>query len=190
MFLKDIAIIEYSLPVKMRDDVKSNYQSRWLNVSGLMPNNKFVLSENVNSLDANKALKAESNCILLKRISPTFVNVYEGKDDVCLGTNIIKIKVSDKYDAHYVGLIIEQNLKFLNNQANNGTRMCAMVRESLECIEIPSRPLAEQKKIGLLQKLFWEQKDLLEQLIEKQELKCNTIKGLIIDKVGGKQNGN
>ena len=47
-----------------------------------------------------------------------------------------------------------------------------------------------QKKIGLLQKLFWEQKDLLEQLIEKQELKCNTIKGLIIDKVGGKQNGN
>lgn len=186
MLLKDIARFDYSLPVKSNN---KESLSRWLNVFGLLQNNEYEFTENLNSFDKDKALKTNYNCLLLKRISPTFVNVYDLDEDVCLGNNIIKINVLNDYDVYYVSLIIESNLSLLNNQANNGTRMSAINRESLGNIEIPDIPLSEQQKIGIFQKLSFQQCHLVKQLNDKIELKTNIIKGLMFDTIGGNKNG-
>ena len=183
MQLKDVAEIQYSIPVATKK--KEIVNGRWLNGSGLLENNQTITIDTSYEYDFKSVIQASKEDLLLKRVSPTYVNVYEYEHAANIGTNIIRIRVKEWCDPYFIMLIIESHLKAINEKANNGTRLSAVNRELLGSIEIPNIHLIRQKQIGKWLKLRYKSLALQKELNEKIELKNKLIEKQILLKLKG-----
>ena len=185
MQLKDVAEIQYSIPVATKK--KEIVNGRWLNGSGLLENNQTITIDTSYEYDFKSVLQVSQDDLLLKRISPTFVNIYEDIQSAYIGTNIIRIRVKEEYDPYFVMLVLENHLKELNEKSNNGTRISAINRESLEGVEIPNVEIKQQKRIGNWIKLKYKSMALQQELHNKIELKNKLIEKQILLKIKGEK---
>ena len=183
MQLKDVAEIQYSIPVATKK--KEIVNGRWLNGSGLLENNQTITIDTSYEYDFKSVLQVSQDDLLLKRISPTFVNIYEDIQSAYIGTNIIRIRVKEEYDPYFVMLVLENHLKELNEKSNNGTRISAINREALEGVEIPNVEIKQQKRIGNWIKLKYKSMALQQELHNKIELKNKLIEKQILLKIKG-----
>lgn len=183
MQLKDIAEIQFSIPIATKK--KEDICGKWLNGSGLLENNQINTVETLYKYDLKSVIQVLQEDLLLKRISPTFVNIYEDIQSAYIGTNIIRIRVKEEYDPYFVMFVLENHLKELNEKSNNGTRISAINREALEGVEIPNVEIKQQKRIGNLIKLKYKSMALQQELHNKIALKNKLIEKQILLKLKG-----
>jgi len=182
MLLKDVAEIEYSLPVS---SLESRIKGNWLNCSGLLQSNSFELVKLENKFKEKTVIIAEKGDLLLKRISPTYVNVYEENDMVYLGANIIRIRLKKQINPCFIAMVIESKLSDINQSSNKGTALHAINRAALENIELPNIDIEKQFKIGEVYRLSNNKARLITQLLEKEQLKSKTLKNKLMSNLGG-----
>lgn len=182
MLLKDIASIEFSLPVA---DSGNAVYGKWLNGSCLLQANIIETIEATNSFKEKTIIKASRNDLLLKRVSPIYVNVYESEEDVYLGGNIIRIRPNNGVNPYFVAMIIENCLPEINNSSNKGTALHAINRQVLENIQLPDIDKESQFKYGEIYRLSNNKEQLIKQLLEKEQLKSKTLKNKVMSKIGG-----
>lgn len=183
MQLKDVAEIQFSIPIATKK--KEDICGKWLNGSGLLENNRINTVETLYEYDFKSVIQVSKEDLLLKRVSPTYVNVYEDEQSAYIGTNIIRIRVKECCDPYFIMLIIGNHLKVINEKANNGTRLSAVNRELLGSIEIPNVQLIRQKQIGNWVKLKYKSLALQKELNEKIELKNKLIEKQILLNIKG-----
>lgn len=185
MLLKDCCEILYSLPVR----ALNQSENIWLSSADMKENNVIDIHKSYGYFDTNSCLRVRKNDILLKRINPTFVNVYDTGQEAYLGNNLLIIR-SKKFDVYYLAYIIEQNLTKLNDLANSAKiRLNAVNRELIGTIDIPDIQLEQQTKIGEVWRLGRDKQKLLEQLQQKEKQKRLFGENKIFEKLGGNKNG-
>ena len=182
MLLKEVAEIEYSLPVS---SLESLIKGNWLNCAGLLQSNMIESVVSENRFKEKTIIMAEKNDLLLKRISPTYINVYESNKGVYLGTNIIRIRLNENINPYFIAMVIEGQLSDINQASNKGTALHAINRVVLENIELPNVDIEKQFKIGELYRLSNNKEKLIKQLLEKEQLKSKTLKNKLMSKLGG-----
>ena len=182
MLLKDVAKIEYSLPVTNSGSLISG---KWLTLSGLLQSNTFEIVDVENKFKEKTVITAEKNDLLLKRISPTYVNIYGEDTPVYLGTNIIRIRLNKNINPYFMAMVIESRLSDINQASNKGTAIHAINRIALENIELPNVDEEKQFKLGEVYRLLNKKDELAKQLIDKELLKTKTLKIKLMSNLGG-----
>lgn len=183
MLLKEIAEIYFSLPNKILESTKNT----WVTVASLLEHNVIVPVKEKTNFDAESSVKIMPNDIVIKRISPSYINVYEGGDEVLAGPNLIVIRV--KHNPCFVAYMLNQNLSYINNMANSGARFNAVNRSIIENIEIPDLPKLTQKLIGSVWMLNNKKQLLIEDLAKKEKQKKELIEKNIFKQIGERNNG-
>lgn len=183
MLLKEIAEIYFSLPNKILESAENT----WVTVASLLEHNVIVPLKEKTNFDAESSVIIMPNDILIKRISPNYINVYEGVDKVLAGPNLIVIRV--KQNPCFVAYMLNQSLSYINNMANSGARFNAVNRNIIENIDIPDLPELSQKLIGSVWMLNNKKQLLIEDLAKKEKLKKELIEKNIFKQIGERNNG-
>ena len=178
MLLKEIAEIYFSLPNK----VLASTENTWVTVASLLENNVIVPVKEKTNFDAESSVKILPNNIVIKRISPSYINVYNSTREVFAGPNLIVVRTNR--NANYIAYCLSQRLNDINNMANNGARFSAINRTLIESIDIPDLPERTENIIGNVWMLNNKKQKLIEDLGKKVKLKKELIEKNIFKQIG------
>ena len=172
--LKEIANIHFP---ELRKDIEGDL-IKTISPAGLQEDNFIeIKEERIKKESFRKTQPLSVNDIIVKRISPAFVNIIEGlQEETYLINNLIGIQVTgEKYYPPYIAFTIEQQLERLNEEAPKGGIYTAINRQALEEVIIYDIPIQEQKKIGGLWLLQNKRNQLLKKLLEKEKIKSKIV---------------
>lgn len=174
--LKDVAKIKFCLANK----VLADREYKILTPINLLDNNiieSIVLSDKVQADDDTKVCSGD---IIVKRISPSFVNYIDKIDsDVYASGNLIIISAIS-VDSKYLAYVLNQEVPKII-QSLSGARIPAIGRDDLEKIQIPILPIEKQISIGNLWQKSIEIYKLKNRLNELELSKIKGELGAIID---------
>lgn len=143
--LSDVANVKMSLS---NTAIKDNMPKKMITASNLLANNEFTIDE-FSLIKANEEMHILDNCILIKRVSPMYVNYFnKTMSDVYVGNNLIMI-IPDKVDGKFLASYLNKNIKKLVNNSSIGN-IPTIGRKDVENFMIPDIPMEQQKKIGTL----------------------------------------
>ncbi|MCT4563526.1 MAG: restriction endonuclease subunit S [Maledivibacter sp.] len=125
---------------------------------------------------SDKAL-LEQGDILIKRLSPSYVNVFHSQTEkVYVTSNILIVRPQKGINSHYIASILEmQGISKLNHFSRKGTTIQSVSKKELGEISIPVISLELQEKYGELRRLNNNKRMLIREL-EEQEKKL--LKGV------------
>lgn len=170
MFLQEIAEIKFAFPEKGQGT--SLCDAFWITAGSLRPNNEIldIKCDSIFIPDYNLLLQNDD--IVIKRISPQFVNFISGiNDKYYASSNLIIIRAKNGCFAKYLAYVLETNIEKLYQDAV-GSVMPAIGRKGICELEIGSMPpFDKQKAIGELWWLIKEKDKLIEKLYEKETIK-------------------
>lgn len=186
--LKDVADIKFCLTGNQKE--KSETQIKWLTSPNLTEDNTvdgFTVDDRYIADESVRILKGD---IVIKRISPSYVNYIDRiDDDIYAGNNLILIKQRDDVDSKYLAYILNDNIKKIAD-ASIGATIPAIGRAELEGLNIPLLPLDKQVTLGALWYSNIELKKLRRRLTELEGIKTKYyIDNYLRNHIGGKENG-
>lgn len=169
MYLNDVADIKFVFPEKAQET--SVCDAFWVTASCLQANNEIVDIKSDSTFIPDDNLLLRNDDIVIKRISPQFVNlVSDVNGDWYAASNLIIIKANNGYSAKYLAYVLETNIEKLYQDAV-GSVMPAIGRKGIFEFDIGSPPpLIKQEIIGELWWLLKEKKKLTEKLYEKETI--------------------
>ena len=177
--LKDVAEIRFCLAPRTVADK----QHKVLTPIKLLQNNVidgFVLD---NKIRADSTTKINCDDIIIKRISPSFVNYVEFiEDDVYAAGNLI-IVTATEVDAKFLACILNTEILQIT-QSQTGSKIPSVGRSDLEEIQVPILPMNKQKAIGELWQKSITLYKLKSRLNELELAKTQGMLGKMLD--GGK----
>lgn len=169
--LKDIAKIKFCLAQRGVSDQK--YKT--LTPIKLLDNNVidgFIYDDKVRADDDTKICSGD---IIIKRISPSFVNYIDKIDDDIYASGNLIIISAISVDPKYLAYILNQEIPKIT-QSLSGAKIPAIGRSNLEEIQVPILPIEKQKVIGEL----WQKSIELYKLKNKlNELELSKIKSIL-----------
>lgn len=143
--LSDIATVKMSLS---NTAIKDNIPKKMIAASNLLANNEFTIDE-VSLIKANEEMCVLNNCILIKRVSPIYVNYFDQTmPDVYVGNNLIMI-IPEKVDGKFLASYLNKNIEKLVKNSSIGN-IPTIGRKDVENFIIPDIPMEQQIKIGSL----------------------------------------
>ena len=132
----------------------------------------------------------QNNDIVIKRITPTFVNYVECvQKEIYCGNNLIVVSPNESIDAKYLAMILNEQIRSFSESSSVGAVMKSVSKTDLEKIEIPFPDIETQKAIGLLWYNGIELKKKRTRLAELESIKMNYTINKAIKMLGGKKNG-
>lgn len=132
----------------------------------------------------------QSDDIVIKRITPTFVNYIECvKEEIYCGNNLIIVSPDKSVDAKYLAMILNEKIAGLSKESSVGAVMKSVSKADLSKIEISLPDIDIQKKLGFLWYNGIELKKKKSRLAELENIKINQILKKAINMFGGKENG-
>lgn len=179
--LKDIAEIRFCLTQK----VASGQEHKTLTPIKLLENNviqSFVLDDKVRADDTTKVSNGD---IVVKRISPSFVNYIDQLDDDVYASGNLIIITATSVEPKYLAFILNESIQRIT-QSLSGAKIPAIGRSDLEEIQVPILSKEKQKAIGELWQKNIEIYKLKKRLNELELAKAESILHRAIN--GGKQN--
>ena len=169
--LKEIAKIKFCLAQR----VVSEQKHKTLTPMKLLDNNVidgFVFDDKVRADDDTKICNGD---IIIKRISPSFVNYIDKIDDDIYASGNLIIISAISVDPKYLAYILNQEIPKIT-QSLSGAKIPAVGRSDLEEIQVPILPIQKQKTIGEL----WKKSIELYKLENKlNELELSKIKSIL-----------
>lgn len=186
--LKDVAEIKFCLANASKQ--KSVIELKWLTPANLSDDNVingFTLDDRYN---ADESVRVGKEDIVVKRISPSFVNYIDViEDGIYASNNLILIKAKEDVSAKYLSYIINDNIKKIAD-ASLGATIPAIGRAELENFTIPLLPLEKQVALGEIWYNNIKLKKLKNRLVELEEIKNKyTIENYMRMQIGGKEIG-
>lgn len=188
MKLGDCAKISFCSITPSRSKLQTN-SSHWLVCANFLADNKIDNNPTVNNCVPDNEWLLHKHDIVIKRITPTFVNYVDFEPyEIYCGNNLIIVTPNETIDAKYLSKILNDKIKELSKESSVGAVMNSISRSSLESLEIP---ILDKRSMQLVGELWYKSVELKKKkirLIELEHLRTNLIIKKIIHISGGTNN--
>ena len=164
--------------------------SKWFVCSNFLVDNKVVKEPTVNNVVPDSDWLLHRHDIVIKRITPTFVNYIDFEpQEIYGGNNLIIITPHSKIDAKYLAMILNDKIDELSKESSVGAVMKSISRNILEQLDIPMIDEHKRRIVGELWYKGIELKKKKNKLIELENTRTNHLLKRIIQISGGTNNG-
>lgn len=187
VFLKDVAEIKFCIVGTVKGKNQSE-KTKWLTAANLLNDNIITKVLEEDKYKKDEALQVFKDDIVIKRISPTYIN-YVNNDlpDTYAYNNLIIVRPKD-INEKYLASVLSYEIQELSINASVGAVMPSIGRTELEGLKIPICSSKEQVLIGEIWFKSIEKKKMLRWLAELQNTReIYLINKFIKNNIGGKQ---
>lgn len=162
----------------------------WLQCANFLRNNTVTCDATVTNYVPDDELLIKKDDIVVKRISPMFVNYIDYiPDKMYAGNNLIVITPKQEVYAKYLAMLLNERIESLSESSSVGAVMKSVSRQHLEEIELPILPYEKQVLIGDLWYSGIELEKMRTRLAELESQKRNYQIKKYVETFGGKYNG-
>lgn len=186
--LSDIADIKFCI---VNSSKEAAADSKWIMAANLLCDNIILGKFEENKAKHDESLRVQKNDIIIKRISPSYINFIDDKLDNIYAYNNLIIVRPKAVDAKYLAYYFSRKIKDFSENISVGAVMPSIGRPELESFKIPILPVNEQKAIGELWYQGIEKKKMLLQLAKLENEKELYLLNKYVDKkMGGSKHDN
>jgi len=179
--LKEIATINFGILETSSIPEKDCKGIQWITTANLLPNNKIAKYEQNLSFKPSESLSVKSNDILIRRISPSYVNYLPETAPNCyVANNLIIVRATERVNSKYLAYYLGKNLTEIIKKAAKGTTLPTLARQDLAEFEIILPDRQKQDLLGELWFLEIEKIKLQEQLNNLEHKKLHYLLNMCI----------
>lgn len=187
--LKDVADINFCTITPSRSKPSAT-PTNWLLCANFLADNQIDGDATTNYVLPDENWLLHKGDIVIKRITPTFVNYVDAIDmNTYCGNNLIIVTPSRTVDGRYLAMILNEQIRSFSKESSVGAVMKSISKSDLEAMSIPYPDTKIQKKIGLLWYNGIELKKKRTRLAELENITMNYSINKAIKMLGGKENG-
>ena len=162
----------------------------WLQCANFSRNNTVTCDATVTNYVPDDELLIKKDDIVVKRISPMFVNYIDYiPDEMYAGNNLIVITPKQEVYSKYLAMLLNERIESLSESSSVGAVMKSVSRQHLEEIELPILPYEKQVLIGDLWYSSIELEKMRTRLAELESKKRNYQIKKYVETFGGKYDG-
>ena len=162
----------------------------WLQCANFLRNNTVTCDATTTNYVPDDELLIKKDDIVVKRISPMFVNYIDYiPDEMYAGNNLIVITPKQEVYSKYLAMLLNERIESLSESSSVGAVMKSVSRQHLEEIELPILPYEKQVLIGDLWYSGIELEKMRTRLAELESQKRNYQIKKYVETFGGKYNG-
>ena len=189
MKLGDCAKIKFCSLTPSRSK-QQNTPSKWFVCSNFLADNEVANDPTVNYVVPDDERILRKDDIVVKRITPTFVNyIYFEPDEIYCGNNLIIVSPVLREDGKYLAMFLNQKIGELSRESSIGAVMKSISRNDLESLEVPYPDKTKRQMIGELWYKGIELKKYRIRLAELENLHTNYLIEKSIHTSGGRNHG-
>lgn len=188
--LSELATIKFCSITPSRSKMQED-STKWLVCANFLANNEVENIPIVNNVIPEEEWRLNQNDIVIKRITPTYVNYidYAPKKIYC-GNNLIIVTPNEAIDAKYLAMILNNKIGELSQESSVGAVMKSVSRKDIEAVKVPLPDIEKQRLIGELWYNGIELKKKRNRLAELENIRNNfLIQRMINNESGGITNG-
>ena len=181
--LRELATIKFCSITPSRSKMQED-STKWLVAFSIpdesclhfLANNEVENIPIVNNVIPEEEWRLNQNDIVIKRITPTYVNYidYAPKKIYC-GNNLIIVTPNEAIDAKYLAMILNNKIGELSQESSVGAVMKSVSRKDIEALEIPLPDIGKQRLIGELWYKGIELKKKRTRLAELEYIRTNYL---------------
>lgn len=187
--LADVAEIKFCVVSPGRTKLQDT-PTQWLACANFLRNNTIVYDTTETYYAPDKELLIQKNDIVVKRITPTFVNyVYYMPSEIYAGNNLIVITPKQEVYSKYLAMVLNEKIETLSESSSVGAVMKSVSRQHLEDVMIPLLPYEKQILVGDLWYNGIELVKMRTRLAELESIKHNYQIKKYVETFGGIKNG-
>lgn len=162
----------------------------WLQCANFLRNNTIIYDATATNYVPDSELLIKKDDIVVKRISPMFVNYIDYiPDEMYAGNNLIVITPKQKVYSKYLAMLLNERIESLSESSSVGAVMKSVSRQHLEEVDLPMLPYEKQVLVGDLWYSGIELEKMRTRLAELESQKRNYQIKKYVETFGGKYNG-
>ena len=187
--LVDVAEIKFCSVSPGRTKTQES-PTMWLQCANFLRNNTVTGDATVTNYVPDDELLIKKDDIVVKRISPMFVNYIDYiPDEMYAGNNLIVITPKQEVYSKYLAMVLNEKIETLSESSSVGAVMKSVSRQHLEDVIIPLLPYEKQILVGDLWYDGIELEKMRIRLIELESIKRNYQIKKYVETFGGRKNG-
>ena len=187
--LSEIAEIKFCVVSPGRTKTQET-PTMWLQCANFLRNNTVSCDATTTNYVPDDELLIKKDDIVVKRISPMFVNYIDCiPDKMYAGNNLIVITPKQDVYSKYLAMLLNERIESLSESSSVGAVMKSVSRQHLEDVMIPLLPYEKQILIGDLWYNGIELEKMKSRLAELESQKRNYQIKKYVETFGGKYNG-
>lgn len=164
--------------------------TRWLACANFLRNNTIVYDTTETYYAPEKEFLIKTGDIVVKRITPTFVNYIDDMpDNIYAGNNLIVISPKQEMYSKYIAMLLNEKIQTLSESSSVGAVMKSVSRPHLDDFTIPLIPYEKQVLVGDLWYGGIELEKMRIRLAELESIKRNYQIKKYVETFGGRKNG-
>lgn len=164
--------------------------SKWLACANFLADNVVVNDPTINYVAPDEEWLLNQGDIIIKRITPTFVNYIDfDPGEIYCGNNLIIVSPNKKADAMYLAMFLNEKIDELSKESSIGAVMKSINRYDLESLEIP---ILDENKSRILGELWYKSIEIKKKkirLAKLENIRTNYIIKRSIHISGGRNDG-
>ena len=187
--LVDVAEIKFCSVSPGRTKTQES-PTMWLQCANFLRNNTVTGDATVTNYVPDDELLIKKDDIVVKRISPMFVNYIDYiPDEMYAGNNLIVITPKQEVYSKYLSMVLNEKIETLSESSSVGAVMKSVSRQHLEDVIIPLLPYEKQILVGNLWHDGIELEKMRIRLTELESQKRNYQIKKYVETFGGRKNG-
>lgn len=164
--------------------------SKWFACANFLADNEVIKNPTVNNVIPDDEWILRKHDIVVKRITPTFVNYIDFEpNEVYCGNNLIIVSPNLEDDGKYLAMFLNEKIGELSRESSIGAVMKSISRNDLESLEVPYPDKNKKQMIGELWYKGIELKKYRIRLAELENLHTNYLIKKSIHTAGGRNHG-
>ncbi len=187
--LAEIAEIKFCVVSSGRTKTQET-PTMWLQCANFLRNNTVIYGATATNYVSDEELLIKEDDIVVKRISPMFVNYIDYiPKEMYAGNNLIVITPKQEVYSKYLAMLLNERIESLSESSSVGAVMKSVSRQHLEEVMIPLLPYEKQMLVGDLWYNGIELEKMKSRLTELESQKRNYQIRKYVETFGGKYNG-
>ncbi len=187
--LVDVAEIKFCTVSPGRTKTQDT-PTQWLACANFLKNNTLVNEPTEMYYAPDSEFMIQRDDIVVKRISPMFVNYIDNMfDEVYAGNNLIVITPNQEVYSKYIAMLLNERIEALSESSSVGAVMKSVSRQHLEDVLIPLIPYEKQVLVGELWYNGIELEKMKSRLAELENIERNYQIKKYVETFGGRKNG-
>lgn len=187
--LSEIAEIKFCVVSPGRTKTQET-PTMWLQCANFLRNNIVKYEATATNYVPDEELLIKKDDIVVKRITPMFVNYIDYiPDEMYAGNNLIVITPKQEVYSKYLAMLLNERIESLSESSSVGAVMKSVSRQHLEEVMIPLLPYEKQILVGDLWYSGIELEKMKSRLAELESQRRNYQIKKYVETFGGKNNG-
>ena len=187
--LAEIAEIKFCVVSPGRTKTQET-PTMWLQCANFLRNNTVIYEATATNYVPDEELLIKKDDIVVKRISPMFVNYIDYiPNEMYAGNNMIVITPKQEVYSKYLAMQLNERIESLSESSSVGAVMKSVSRQHLEDVIIPLLPYEKQILVGDLWYDGIELEKMRTRLAELESIKRNYQIKKYVETFGGRKNG-